>query len=554
MVGACSRCKLKKLKCDGLVPSCSRCHELGLQSCYYPPDKRVDKRRILNGQSAFVFKHSNDRKRAIRQFPPSIDHNEKTSSKFSGILTTSSLQFPDNNVLELPKNPDQLSTQTWSEIGEIGELPCDFDIDQFFQYLDGSLNLESYDKSIKNSEVPIYETCNGEAASRQTLIDAVFENEDHTPQSISRAMIELIALTAQVSEDESFLLSTVLTLGALTLAKRDFVEQRSKQLLSGDNLEHPLRAPFVASEAYIYFLQAREYIPKMVENPTRHGFRGLSLISNLMSMLLTTESQMYVSYHALHVAVSIGLDKLAVLDAHSDDFGLVIALWEIWSATCMLSSFHGVLPPIKREDIKATLDLNIVPEYASTFFQLRVQLAELLCQVTTISHPPEAHMSDAEMRRALMALMLRMNNLEEQYATDEHTFKRQELLILELKCWKSQVNMLSSLPSMVLKVNVRAVVEARNIIKELWSYYNPDSIVEGSMLAHLDWNFTYPLRTATICAFTATTVISRFISSEAYLTYDYFEYQLGRKVLITLTSIMPVNKHFLLDLDAMRDL
>lgn len=72
------------------------------------------------------------------------------------------------------------------------------------------------------------------------------------------------------------------------------------------------------------------------------------------------------------------------------------------------------------------------------------------------------------------------------------------------------------------------------------------------MLVHLDWNFTYPLRTATMCAYTAAKVLTEFINSVDYLTYEYYDYKLSRRLLEFLTGMMPINKHLLPDLDDMK--
>lgn len=489
MVGACSRCKLKKLKCNGQKPLCSRCRNFGLKSCDYPSDKRVDKRRVLNGQNAFVFKHLNDRGRASQKL---IHLNEPRST----LLATSSELFasssPNFRYADVLLPPDPLSMQTWSESKVIGDLPCDFDIDNFFRYLDGSLTIEPADLPAANYDLNnVYEVYDEEEISRKEIINAVFDNEAHIPPSVSRVMVELIAIKTQLSDDESFLLFTVLAIGALTLAKRKFAEQRTQQMVSNEDLELHLRAPMVASEAYNYFLQARKLLPSVIENPTKHGFRGLSLISNFMTMLLTIKAQKNISNHALQVAVSIGLDKITVLDSHSEDNGLVIAFWEIWCSACMLSSFHGgPPPPVRREDIRTILDLKCMDELSSFFFQLRVQLAEFHWQVATLANTSEAFGFD-DLRRAMEPLMQRMANLEDHYASDERTFKRHELFVLELKCWKSQLLMHSGLSDLMLKKSTRAFVEARCIIKELWSFYNPVTLTEGTLLARLDWNFTY---------------------------------------------------------------
>lgn len=97
-------------------------------------------------------------------------------------------------------------------------------------------------------------------------------------------------------------------------------------------------------------------------------------------------------------------------------------------------------------------------------FLLRTQLAELHCQVAMKRLHGSGHAS-SDFNNTMSAISEKVSILEEGYASDEVTFNRRELLVLEPKCWKSQAIMLANEEKLTLKSNTRAVVEARSIVR-----------------------------------------------------------------------------------------
>lgn len=436
------------------------------------------------------------------------------------------------------------SSEPWSDLESFDIIPENLDIDKFFRYLDDSLTATSQGtiRSVPNVAPNPTEFHNVEIQNKKNLIDAIFSDGSHTPPAISRMLITNIAMKPSRAFDETFLYNSVLALGALTLAKRDLVAMHATPIN-----EHQTRPPAVASEAFKYYQKARNLIPNILETPTRDGFKGLVLISNFMSILLTLEAQMFISFNALQVGVSIGLDSVSKFAAGSEEFGLVIAFWELWSTACMLSSFHGRFPPVRRDEITTTLDLNMKKSHEEQFFRLRVGFAELHCQLSKMHNQ-----RSAELDSKFETLSLTLMELEERYLADKLDFHRNELLVLELKCWRAQAAMLYHLPDLDQKRNTRSFVEAKTILRELWVYYNPKIFQGSHLLKTLDWNFTTPLRTATISICLALTVITKHIKAVDYLSFEMYEYQLSRKLLDGLVAIMPINRYLITDLDHLR--
>lgn len=546
MAKACVRCKQKKIKCDSLEPSCSACLKLGLR-CESSSDRRVDKRTIQDGISSFVFKHSGSITKNRRQ---NYDKSKNVGS--IGLLPTpisSSEGGPPISLIDIASTqPESNSFLSYSELGDTGELFYELDIENFFFNVDGSLGLDHLDN---HQNAPLgdmastasLETDLAEAFSHQLLIDTVFNDESHTPMSITRPMMMAIDAKSQKSEDELFLLNIVLAIGALTISKLDLAQSSVGFTTNASNLNSSL----VASEVVNYFQNARHFNSFISEKPSRNGFRGLVLMSNFLTGLLTLEAQMIVSYHALQIAVSLGLHQIEQTELLEENYELSIAFWELWCSACLFSSFHDRFPPIRIDEISTPSKLKMENDFDEEFFQLRIRLAEIHCQVRNISIAVPKH----DLRRAVADVMESVDSLEEQISFDEQAFHRRELLLLELKCWKSQALMLDNRFELSRNRSKLAVNEARKIVRELWSYYNPETFKKGVPLAHLDWNYTYPLRTATICAFTAAKILTEFINSVEFLSFEYFDYSLSRKLLDILTNLMPINKPLLKNLDEM---
>lgn len=384
------------------------------------------------------------------------------------------------------------------------------------------------------------------------LIDAVFNNKMHTPPAVNHDMIINIDLMQNRSEDEEFLYTTILAMGALTLAKRDLVSQRQETVVSfssaSDNGSLELKLPAMASEAFDHYCTAQKLIPRILERPSKNGFRGLALMANFMSILLTPETQMFITYHALQIAISIGLTQAVSLEPKSEDESLAVAFWGLWCTSSMLSTFHARSPPLMRGKIATTPNIKMRDAYVERFFEIRIRLAALTGLLTKVNGA-EGNIYYHKLNKELAILGNEVSWFEEMLPNDQAVFNRHDLLVIELKCWKAYVSMLLNLPALVNLIHNRAVIEAKNIIKDLWVYYYS---YRQSFLPNLDWNFSYPIRNSTLCTWIACMILTQFINSLGHLTFDYVEYKLGIQLLIELTGIIPINKYLLKDLEEMK--
>lgn len=552
----CERCKLKKLKCDGLHPACSRCTQAGLSECSYPVDRRLDKRKRLSGDKPYIFWDSTQAKKPkVTKSTPSSKGSEQSfeaqtvpgsvimmtpqgQPDLSTGLIGSFRYSPGSTDTDSPYVPTEFDLQ-WPELESL--LAGDLDIDMFLQCLDESLTVQTSVLG-ENGHVDVSPSM-GEA-THQKLIDAVFSNTNHKPPGITYEQILELAMkpASKKTPDDVFLESVVYAIGSLTLAKRDLVRQK------GDaQSEHPPTIPPEAAEAFNHYTQAKKLVPTISEKPTKNGFRGLVLMANYMSILIKPGTQMFICYDALQVAISLGLDSISSVNPNDEDFGLVVLFWNVWCTACMLSAFHGRLPPLRRDDITTTLELKMTNQIVQDFFTIRVTLADLHCLVT--KYIKKHSRVSEKLSASLVSVKHSISKLEEGFAPDEITFHRREVLCLELKCWWAQVAMLLSLPGLLLKQNIRAAIEARNITKELWSYLAPSFVHNRKTLETLDWNFSYPLRTATLTTWIACNIMIKYINNTDYLDYDYVELLLGMTLLTGLTNMMPINKYLLPELE-----
>ncbi|KAM9939569.1 hypothetical protein OXX80_000953 [Metschnikowia pulcherrima] len=527
----CTRCKSKKLKCDGSKPSCSRCLSLGITSCEYPPDKRVDKRQKLNGKDVFVFKNC-DTTGDYKDIPETtlISPISQIEAGLDGSLSTF-------NASEFPTFfPSPEIGQQWPDfVPDLFQGDLNFSMDEFFCFLDDSVPLGSYD--------PLEQI---EISPHKLLIDAVFSNKLHPPPGVSHEMILNIDMLQVRAEDEEFLHATILAMGALTLAKRDLVGQRQETMVDVPE-KIGLKLPAMASEAYGHYSRARELIPSMLKAPSRHGFRGLAVMANFMSILLTPETQMYISYHALQIAISIGLTQMSRVEIDTEEYGLVIAFWGLWCSSCMLATFHGHAPPLMRSKISTTAHVQMKNRYVEVFFELRIKFAELSGIVAVVNKSEEINYQ--LLRKELSRLCEEISLFEESFPQEE-IIGRHELFTLELKCWKAYVSMLLNLPALLEKRNSRAVVDAKNIVKDFWAYYY---FYKRNFLPNLDWNFSYPLRNATLCVWFACMVLTRYINSSPALSFEFAEYKIGMELLTDLTGVIPINKYLIKELENVKN-
>lgn len=519
MPGACSLCRARKLKCDKTRPSCSRCSKLKIGRCTYPADKRRDKRKIIDGSTSFVFKNSHAVAKSHVGFLSAIESFESSKDEILGS------EDPDvGGVMgtDYNKRIDEVKTAgipEWPNLGDFMDL-SDLDMDTFLRYLDAA---EFADPDLCSQ--PVSTLLDQKNTPHEVLVDVVFENESHIPPFITRERLSRHMQNSHASSGEIFLLKAVMAIGALTLAKRDFAtNQRSTDV----------QLPIVAAEAYEFYSQARQLLPEVIENPSPDGFAGLSLMANFMCILLTVEEQLAVCNQALEMAVRLGLHNLGGLAENSEKCGLVVAFWEVWCSSCMLSSFFGRPTVLSWESIFTTENVIKGP-LSGRFFQMRVRFAKLHSKLYT---RPSGSINREEIDKLTRGL----DSLEEAYFSNLPEIQRKELLVLELKCWKSQLLILANKDKLREKTSMRSVLEAKLIIRELWHHYNPDFSASGLVFHHMDWNFSYPLRTATLCAYTATSTLLNFISLEDFMTFDDRDFKLGYDLLAVLVNMVPVNR------------
>lgn len=510
---ACNRCKKLKCKCDGTRPICIRCLKHGCKDCRYPPDRRFDKRQRVNGIDKFIFKNGSS-SRARRKEPDTQNVNRITPCNEQNSSSIDS----DSNIAD-----------KWLEL-DISTF-FDFDFDQFMNYLDLDFSIDAAQpadlENIMHQE-PENHYCK--------LLDVVFSNDSHKPPGITKKMI-LDLIYKDKTPDEIFLQSLVLAIGALTLSKAELLNQSHSDSRISDNLS----IPKVALEAYEYYTKAKNIIPQILETPTKNGFRGLVLLSNFITVLIPVRFQMVMSHNALQVAFSLGLHRVNYVDPESEDHDLIISFWGLWCSTCMVSSLHNVLPPLLKTHIKSTTNLKFPNEHTREFFFLRIDWADIQCKILQYKNTDirdEYH----QLNQDIIRLNERMNFLQEMVLNDYASYKRSELFNIELSCWKSQSIMLLSLPDLLNKVSIRAAIEAKRIIKELWNYYNPKIIHDIEFVKTLDWNFSFPLRTATLTLWLSCIVLSKYINLTDYLTFDIYEYKLCHSLLESLTNMFPINR------------
>lgn len=519
---ACLRCKKKKVSCDSGRPSCSRCEKQNTP-CIYLQDKRIDKKSS-----------SQKNKKRVN-----VPEKAQTEIPVSSELPKSYLR-PDNSTVDF--NFDKFMGYWNSDCLEIEEdtinhsLLPDFDINQFLKYLDDDAS-------------PIIDPVKVEQSPHIDLIESVFQNKTHPPPGIVKQYIIDIdhmyyGEKKDLPKDAIFLLSTILCLGALTLAKRDLLAQKIRP------------NEITVSDAFTHYQKAKSYLTDILENPSINGFLGLVLMANFMTLMLSLEGQMFLCFNALQIAVSLGLN-IQPFEGEGDNH--IILFWSLWCSSCMLAGFHGRQSPLNISDIKVSrpIDLLSIENYGNwggTMFNARIDFAQAFSLAHQVSKLGPGQEFDA-LATFVNNLSNHLENLKSIPSADFDLYNRRIFYFKELECWRAQTIMLLYSDQLVRGRSLNSVLEAQRIIRDLWFYYTYDFPEnQERLISYLDWNFSYPFRTASLTVWIACVIIHRYKQSVPYLEHENIvEFQIGYKTLKLLVKIIPIEHHLLESLDKLLD-
>ncbi|CAI4052331.1 hypothetical protein SUVZ_14G3850 [Saccharomyces uvarum] len=568
---ACTVCKKRKLKCDGNNP-CSRCNKLKTpEKCSYCTDRRKDKRKVQNGSRVFVFKNQN-----IRNENNFLEKNDEHSEDLLSDKTRIEIAElePHINLPEFDTTDIQIvDTGIWSN-----SLLTDFDFNNFstegadvgdflkllgdssfpigkedLSYSPGTIDFNTLTNSVTGvTESEDYTT------KRSHLINILFEDESHAPPGISKRHLLDLELkygdleSTEGSSDGKFLLATSLCLGSLTIRKRELLNPSSSQdypLLSENGI------PKLTADAYKYYTFAKALIPDLLPCPTIDGFCGLVLMANFMTMMISLEGQLYLSINALQIAVALNLNNREkckeLIELNAAGVGLVLLFWNIWCSSCMLTTFQGRKPFITLEDITTPLPCelhfgNKICELSINFMQLRIQLAAIQGKIFKqlyISGPTNKDQF-LKLQNELEEVSIQINRLKSCPIFEERLFYRSQVLMLELSSFKAQTSFLLYRPYLISAKSLGAVNAAKSIIHEIWSHYTkqfPKN--EKEIVEHLDWNFCYPLRTASLTLCISCVILLRYKHAIEFLKdRDLFEYVLAIEILQDLVQLLPIER------------
>ena len=566
---ACTVCKKRKLKCDGNTP-CGRCNKLKTpEKCSYCTDRRKDKRKIQNGSRVFVFKNQN-----ISNENKFLERNEERSEDLLSDKTRIETAELEPDIPEFETTGiSAADTGIWDN-----SLPADFNfndfstegagIDDFLKLLGDSFfpmrqEGTSYspcatDSNILTSGVTGVTESENYTINRSHLINILFEDESHAPPGISKKHLLDLELrygdleSIEGSSDEKFLLATSLCLGSLTIRKRELLNQSSSDdypLLSENGI------PTLTADAYNYYTFAKALIPDLLPSPTIDGFCGLVLMANFMTMMISLEGQLYLSINALQIAVALNLTNgekcKELLELNADGVGLILLFWNIWCSSCMLTSFHGRRPFITLEDITTPLPCELKldnkrSELSIQFMQLRIQLAAIQGRIFKqlyISGPTNKDQF-VRLQNELEEVSIQINRLKSCPVFEERLFYRSRVLMLELSSFKAQTSFLLYHPYLICAKSLEAVNAAKSIIHEIWSHYTkqfPKN--EKEIIEHLDWNFCYPFRTASLTLCVSCVILLRYTQAIKFLEdSDLFEYVLAIEILQDLIQLLPIEQ------------
>lgn len=567
---ACTVCKRRKLKCDGKKP-CSRCIHLNIaEECIYIVDRRKDRRQCKSGSKEFVFQNH-----VFNEVHGSSEKKDKRRTA-NRILIASKPEAVENqaiDILSFARDGDQFTSEkTWNNPLEMSFEFDDFtfegaDVDNFLKLLGDVMppfQREDFcDPNINYSDrqkvLPIAGNESMDCIQqRYQLINIIFENESHTPPGVSkRHLIDLVGNyrdleMAEGDHNEKFLLSTVLCLGALTLRKRELLKHKPSEESPSTFVNG---IPKVAVDAYRYYNIAKGLIPNILLIPSIDGFCGLVLMANFMTLMISLEGQLYLSVNALKVAAALGWHKKKVsqelIASNHNGIGLILLFWNVWCSSCMLATFLGQQPSFNFEEINTVLPCEMpLGDYSSDFslrfMQLRVQLADIQSRVFR-----QLHMCGTikrsefmELEKELDTITIRVSQMKSLPIFEERLFYRSSLLMLELSSLRAQTCFLLYRHHLLDKRSLQAVNTAKSIIREIWSHYTKQSTKnKKDVTHHLDWNFCYPLRTASLTLWISCVILLKYSKSVPFLKdYDTFEYSLALEVLQDLVQLLPIEE------------
>lgn len=524
--------------------------------CVYGTDRRKEKQRRKDGSTMYIFKNQTI----------CNNTNDVTALK---VINEDDPVVTEQNTEENDRDFFGGIPLMAKSISRDGSPPFDFgltslescDINSFLKFIGEPLPSDDGNTLGSNISEDGYTQPRSsivenplEFMQRNRFIEAIFANDSHTLPGLQKNhILELSERHADLSsidfdDNGKFLLSTVLCLGALTLRKWELLNSKSDQ---------PKRSIIAEATAvaFNYYTIATDLIPSILAAPEIDGFCGLVLMANFMTIMIPLKGQLYLSKNALEVAVALNLHKRTSYDntlvSDPNQLGIFLLFWNLWCSSCMLATLQGKQPFLSMDNISLPTPLEMIPilsvnSLSIHFMQLKVQLATLQAKIfkQLYVHSSINKLAFLELERELDLLSAQVKDMKSRPIYEEKLFYRSKVLMLELSCLKSQISFLLYRPELLRGESLRAVHAAKLIILELWSHYTKKfARNEKDLLDHLDWNFSYPLRTASLTLSISCMILQKYQQSLSFLSEDaIMEYTLAMEVLNDLVQVVPIEK------------
>lgn len=277
-----------------------------------------------------------------------------------------------------------------------------------------------------------------------------------------------------------------------------------------------------------------------------------------MSIMISLEGQLYLSLNALQVAIALGITKnesaQELIKSNITGSGLILLFWNVWCSFCMLTTSLGRESFLMLSQISTPLPCKMplfvdIDELSLSFMQLRVQLADIQTRVfSELYVSATVNMLCLEnLEGELEKISKEVEHLRSYPIFEESLFFRSRVLMLELSSFRAQTCFLLYRPRLISRYSLQAVTVANSIIHQIWGHYTQqNSHNKDDIIKHLDWNFCYPLRTASITLFISCLILLRFKKSTTFLQErNFFEYKLALEVLGHLVQLLPIQKNLL---------
>ena len=307
-----------------------------------------------------------------------------------------------------------------------------------------------------------------------------------------------------------------------------------------------------------YYNVAKILVSDLLLRPTIDGFCSLVLIASFITIMISLEDQLSLSKNFLQLAVVLNLNNSEKCEEFLESKGygidVILLFWNLWCSSCMLATIHGRSPFITLQNITTPLpyELHSGNENSALsldFTQHRIKLAEMqgmvFQQLYTSNTINELQFINLE--REFEQVSIQVTRLKGSSIFKEHLFYRSRVLMLELSCSRAQTSFLLYRPYLISGKSVQVVTMAKSIIHEIWSYYTKKfSNNEKERRKHLDWNFCYPIRTASLTLCVSCIILLKYKQVMRFHgDIEQFEYALALEILQDLVQILPIEQKLL---------